>query len=326
MYKIVNISDLNRAVSFKETDKVVEVTSDHSKMKVAENDYTHKSNSYIAECIGLVDGILRLYINAINTIEETYLTASLDQVYMPDGSLIKKTTLDKILQSDAFLTKAKCKDMESALKKLIHDSKNKAVSTMMVLLNQSFIAQNSAGKLAYGQYAKNKASEKQINYDARLSQLETWPSPHKPTGQEKGYNFTSGEFTLPRLLFGNTVNMTDDKGVIPFYPKDVWEEYYIDATHSFTNLGNASTILTEFDNDGDKKETCYIMNRSGSKYEVVAPNVSLNYYNQSVRTIPVASLAYSILRRQISKAIQTVCNVYLAKMTSVPRFSKVAAK
>ena len=185
MYKVVNVADLNTATEFGKRDQVIEIDGSRTKMKIAANDYAHKCKSYLSDCINKADSAFNSYLKAIDKVNSTYFTDDLDKVYLKDGSLIKQATLDKIISSKAFLTKAGCKAFEANCISYINELKNKAVSIIMAQLNRSFIKQNSAGKLAYGQLQSTDGN-KSVTYIANITR--------KEDSNTTSYNFETGEY------------------------------------------------------------------------------------------------------------------------------------
>lgn len=311
MYKIVNIADLNLATNFIETDKVVEIDGTQTKMRVATNDYAHKSKSYLSDAINTVDSAFNSYIKTIDTIYTTYLTSDISAVYLPKGSAVLEETINTILTSDAFLTKEKCKKIETDCIAYIDELKNKAVSIMMAQLNKSFIAQNSAGKLAYGQKGKNY----KIEYTTDITE------DGLPEGND--YDFETGEFSLPNLLFGSVVEPWDDSlgrasepsDYIPFKAPDAWKKYYDDGAQTVLLNRDIEDLLA----DELSSYLVFNVNEEKKDYKIVVPEGSYDFVNNE--SIPVAQLVEEFLKRQIKTVIKNVCDKYISKMSSIPTWN-----
>lgn len=303
MYKIVNITDLKLASKFIDTDKVIEISDDQTKMYVADNDYAHKNQTYLSNCIDIVDSTMNSYLNAIDTVTGTYLTSDLTSVYIKNGSLIKQETFDKIMNSNAFLTKEACKKIETNCISYLTELKNRAVSIVMAQLNHSFVKQNSVNRLAFGQ---EKLGELDIN-DAIYS-ITKW----SPT------NFETGEFSLGSLLY-------DAPGTDICYVRDFWEESYASNISSFypeCNYQSFDEMANYINNDG----TMFSFNSQYAEHDsmnqdfkVRVPSASFDMMRS--QTIPIAKLIELFLKRQIKQVIQIISDSYISKMVSIPEIS-----
>jgi len=348
MYKVVRITDLNLSPTFESTDKVLELSKDLTKLTVAENDYAHKSKSYLSNSIDIADKSLKSYRDAINKIDTTYLTSSLNDIYLPNGSLVTKETFNKIMQSNAFLTKEACKEFETKCISYVNELKNKAVSIIMAQLNESFIAQNSVGKLSFGQFA-GAAKQGSSQYDITwINQIATSTEPS--TGN---YNFETGEFSINHLLFdttvfnsmatpgwyeidenhrvvrsseskkppnGNAFYVSSNKSTFP----DFWKDHYSDPISSYF----ANEEIEGIEELTDKIMTELAFNAytdvsTALDYKVHVPKASYDFKKNE--SIPIAQLIEIFLKRQIKTAIKRICDTYISKMVSVPKFTKVMA-
>lgn len=310
MYKVVRITDLNYSPTFDSTDKVIELSNDFTKLTVAENDYSHKNKAYLSDAINTTEKSLKSYRDAINKIDTTYLTSKLQDVYLPNGSLITKETLDKIMQSNAFLTKEACKEFETKCISYINELKNKTVSIMMAQLNESFIAQNSVGKLSFGQYSGSD------NYNINwIKQIASGTEPS--TGN---YNFETGEFSLNQLLYGRT----DFKSTEGTKLSDFWKDHYQAPISSYF----PNEKFEEFEDLYDKiiNELAFNANTENSKaldYKIHVPKASYDFKKNE--SIPIAKLVETFLKKQIKTVIKRLCDIYIAKMISVPSFDKTSS-
>jgi hypothetical protein len=306
MYKVVNIADLNLATNFIETDKVIEIDGTRTKMRVADNDYAHKNKSYLSNSIDTVEKAFNSYLDAIDSIYTTYLTSDISSVYLPKGSAISTKTLETILSSDAFLTKEKCKEIESECKAYIDELKNKAVSIIMAELNVSFIKQNSAGRLTYGQRGDTSYD---TDYILDVTEIGI------PTDND--YDFEKGEFSLANLLFGRAVGYagnahTSSSASISFSADDAWKDFYRKNKRSYTLNGTAENMLSG-------ELSSYVVfngNDDNYDYKIKVPECSFDFVKK--QTIPIAQLIKGILKHQIKTVIKNVCDKYISKMTSVP--------
>lgn len=351
MYKIVRISDLNYSPTFGSSDKVIELNDECTKMTVGENDYAHKSKAYLSDCINTADKSLKSYRSTIDKIDTTYLTSSLNDVYLPEGSLITEETLDRIMSSNAFLTKDGCKEFETKCISYVNEMKNKAVSILMAQLNESFIYQNSAGKLTYGQVADtSKTSSDKNHFISWIRQIATSESEIS----NSNYNFETGEFSINQLLFDRT-DFTGDsnsgwfKYVIEnpsapaaeqittivtanpneagaFYQNstkdmvDFWKDHYTDAISSYF----ATEDFEDFDEIREKVGNIIVFNAdtdisSSPDYKVHVPKSSYDFKKNE--TIPIVQLVELFLKAQIKTVIKRVCDKYISKMVSVPKFT-----
>lgn len=314
MYKVVNIADLNLATNFIETDKAIEIDGTRTKMRVADNDYAHKNKSYLSNSIDTVEKAFNSYLDAIDSIYSTYLTSDISSVYLPKGSAISTKTLETILSSDAFLTRERCKEIESECKAYIDELKNKAVSIIMAELNVSFIKQNSAGRLTYGQ--RGDASY-DTEYTTNITEFDT------PT--DNNYDFEKGEFSLASLLFGRAMGYVDTTpdhdgntgtGIhSSFSADDAWKDFYRKNRKTYSLNGTAEEMLSG-------ELSSYIVfngNDDNFDYKIVVPECSFDF--EKKQTIPIAQLIKGILKHQIKTVIKNVCDKYISKMTSVPSLS-----
>lgn len=313
MYKIVNLSDLNIDLKFIESDKVIEINSNKTKMQITNNDYAHKSQSYLAKCIDIADSSMTSYLKAIDNIKSTYFTTDITNIYLKNGSAISLNTFNTIMSSDAFLTKDGCKKIETECIAYIDELKNKAVSLIMAHLNTSFIEQNSVAKLAYGQVLKG-TSGKEIKYTESITQGDEQPGE---------YNFESGEFSLPNLLFDTTVLETesDDSDMqFSIVDSDAWKNNFYKNTF-LTNNQNYDTFK-DIINIIDPSASVLTFNADEEKadFKINVPEDSFDYKRN--KTIPVAKLVEYFLKQQIKKCIKTVCNRYVSQMTSIPVVDK----
>ena len=308
MYKVVNISDLDSTDNFIESDKVIQIDSNRTKMRVADNDYAHKCKSYLSDCIDTTDSALNSYISTINNINSTYFTTELTSVYIKNGNLIKQSTLNRIMTTEAFLTKEGCKALETKCVAYIDELKNKAVSIMMAQLNKSFIKQNSAGRLAYGQkVVESTTLRTDYVYDITQDGL---PTSHN-------YNFETGEFSFAHLLFGpsvkNKTTSSTSSDALSFFVEDAWADYYDVTAKSFILTGSAGQML------GHELSSYTLFSIQGSNnFKISVPSASYDF--EKNETIPIAKFVETFLRRQIKKVIKNVCDNYLSNMYSVPEF------
>lgn len=311
MYKVVKITDLNYSPTFDSTDKVIELSDDFTKLTVAENDYAHKNKSYLSNSINIVEKSLKSYRDAINKIDTTYLTSTLQDIYLPNGSLITKETFNKIMQSDAFLTKEACKEFETKCISYINELKNKTVSIMMAQLNESFIAQNSVGKLSFGQYSGNSGYN--INW---IQQIASGAEP--ATGD---YNFETGEFSLNQLLYGRTDFTSQVTGTARTKLSDFWKDHYQAPISSYF----PNEEFEDFEDLSEKiiNELAFNANTDVSTaldYKIHVPKTSYDFKKNE--SIPIAKLVETFLKKQIKTVIKRLCDIYIAKMISVPSFDK----
>lgn len=368
MYKIVRISDLNYSPTFGSSDKVIELNDECTKMTVGENDYAHKSKAYLSDCINTADKSLKSYRSTIDKIDTTYLTSSLNDVYLPEGSLITEETLDRIMSSNAFLTKDGCKEFETKCISYVNEMKNKAVSILMAQLNESFIYQNSAGKLTYGQVADtSQTSSDKNHFISWVRQIAS----SKSEISSSNYNFETGEFSFNQLLldkmdFGgesasgwfktvyidpitsrtyNSLNEITDQTikdrVVPtivpasssdagaFYQSsntkmiDFWKDHYSDAISSYFQTEE----FEDFDEIQEQVGNILVFNAdtdisSSPDYKVHVPKASYDFKKNE--TIPIVQLVELFLKAQIRTVIKRVCDKYISKMVSVPKFTSTS--
>lgn len=316
MYKIVNIIDLNVATEFIKTDKVIEFINDHSQMRVGENDYAHKNKTYLSSAIDIADDTLNSYTDAIDEVTSTYITSELSSVYIKEGSLIPISLYDNIMNSDAFLTKEGCKKLETECISYINELKNKAVSVIVAEMNESFIKQNSVGRIAYGQENKSGSSA-DITYTQRIAQ--------NTESEKNDYDFETGEFSLYNLLFGLTsskLTVTNTDGTIDrTIIIDFWHEKYSDPLSSFCPF---NTIESFDDITSLITDDCYAFNSvnisedpdATPDYKVRVPEKSYDFKRNT--SIPMAQIIEFFLKKQIKRVIKQICDKYMSPMTSVP--------
>lgn len=310
MYKVVRISDLNYSPTFVSSDKVIELSDDTTKMTVGENDYAHKSKAYLSNCINIADKSLKSYRDAIDKIDTTYLTSTLNDIYLPEGSLITEETLDKIMNSDAFLTKDACKEFETKCISYINELKNKAVSILMAQLNESFISQNSVGKLTYGQWSGGNGHSHSITWDPKIVTNQSLTEI-----SDSNYNFETGEFSINQLLFNETKFKSVNGSVIA----DFWKNNYENSVSSYF-MNEDFESFEEFE---DKIVDEIVFNGSTENgkppdFKVYVPKASYDYKKN--KSIPMAKLVEIFLKRQCKTAIKRICDQYISKMVSIPKF------
>ena len=319
MYKIVNLADLNISNVFIESDKVIELSADKTKMQIANNDWAHKNQSYLANCIDIADRSMTSYLKAINEIKTTYFTTDISNVYLKNGSAITKKSFNTIITSDAFLTKEQCQQFESSCKSYVDELKNKAVSLIMASLNASFINQNSVNRLTYGQMAKVPSGS-----SSKPSKVISWEDGITQEN-EKVYNFETGEFSLFNLLFDATVSESTDPSGSHFsiLDGDAWNDAFF--ADKFLTKNQTYDSFEEILEIVDPSATIYAFNsdEETNNYKVNVPKNSFDYDRN--KTIPIAKLVEHYLKRQIKKCISTVCDRYISKMSSVPTITKVTS-
>lgn len=308
MYKIVNIVDLKRATAFDATDQVIEFSNDKSKMYIGKNDYEHKNKSYLSECIDIVDSALNSYLTSIDTINTTYITSTLRDVYIPDNHLIKTEYFDKVMTSDAFLTKETCKNIEAECISYVNEMKNKAVSLIIGKLNNSFVEQNSVGRYAFGQ----------TNSDGTLSSPDGNITYEEKTNGE--YNFETGEFSLGQLLYSYSVSYDDPSTIatLPDFWKDHWDENFETYFRNEQKYNNAKTAYDVVNTLAEVQDVLFnaSLDKNPQSFCITVPSAS--YDDARKQTVPVAQLIKLFLKRQIRIAIKRVCETYLDKMVEIP--------
>lgn len=310
MYKIVNLADLNISNVFIESDKVIELSANKTKMQIANNDWEHKNQSYLANCIDIADKSMTSYLKAIEELKSTYFTTDITNVYLRNGSAITKQTFNTIMSSDAFLTKEACQKFETECKSYIDELKNKAVSLIMATLNSSFINQNSVNRLTYGQLPKDTSYNKHISWEDGITQ-----------GNEKTYNFETGEFSLFNLLYDATVpDVISGDNHFSVIDTDAWKDFF--HTDTYLTEDEPYDSLEEILEVVDPEEDVYAFNSNEEEnnYKVNVPADSFDYKRN--KTIPIAKLVEYFIKRQIKKCISTVCDRYISKMSSVPTIVK----
>ena len=313
MYKIVPITALTSTSTFISSDKIIEISQDRTKMSVGINDYEHKNKQYLSTCIENADRSLNAYLSAYDHLSNTYITASsLSNVYITQGSLITKETVEKILSSDAFLTKDGCKAFEANCIAYINELKNKAVSIIMAKLNESFIAQNSVNRKVYGQISGNTP----FVYVSKILHDETYANYKNPnTGYN--FNFKKGEFTLAKLLFfempdANIKQCADT--YLDYYEKSV-SSYFMNS--SFSSVDAIIKKLKVGDTNGNNVCTFNAPNKTDFDLKITVPSTSFDFVKK--QSIPITKLIEFVLKNQIYRVITNICNHYAALMISVPQ-------
>ena len=105
---------------------------------------------------------------------------------------------------------------------------------------------------------------------------------------------------------------TDPSTTIKFNPGDAWKDFYSTTRKTYLLSGDAATMLS------NELHGLVLFNadKTTPKYKISVPSLSYDFENN--KTIPIAQLVQSIMRRQIKTVIRNVCNKYISKMTSVP--------
>lgn len=327
MYKIVPITALTIANSFISSDKIIQISNDRTKMSIGENDYEHKNKFYLSSCIDNADRSLNSYLSAYDNLSNTYITSSLSDVYITNGNLITRDLIDRILSSDAFLTKDGCKTFEAECIAYITELKNKAVSIIMAKLNESFIKQNSVKRPVYGQIKDGQA----YSYIEGILKEENYLD----ISAKYNFDFQKGEFTLARLLFDDFTMSDDDTPTTQpptpptsttsseIYRSDMFKDYYDDVSKTyFTNepFESAANIIENQVVGEDDGFVFNAANQSNFDYKIEVPKASFDFLkNQS---IPITKLITYVLKRQIYRALTNICNNYASLMISVPTLAK----
>lgn len=312
MYKIVPITALTIADAFISSDKIIQISDNGTKMFVGENDYEHKNKFYLSACIENADRSLNSYLSAYNTLSNTYITSALSNVYIENGNLITKETVDKILSSDAFLTKEGCKSFEAECIAYINELKNKAVSIIMAKLNESFIAQNSVKRRIYGQMQ----NEEPFIYNKGILKEETFPN-YTNKVPANSFNFKSGEFTLAGLLFENIAS--DDDASTVTYGEDAFNDNYVDVFQSYfpyDSFDSAASLIEE-----KFKDNTYVFNPKdvdNCDFKIEVP-IDASFDYKKKESIPIAKLITFVLKNQIYRTLTNICNNYASLMVSIPQ-------
>lgn len=338
MYKIVPITALTVAESFISSDKIIEISKDGTKMNVGENDYEHKNKFYLSACIENADRSLNSYLSAYDNLSNTYITSSLNDVYISNGNLITQELVDTILSTDAFLTKDGCKSFEAECISYISELKNKAVSIIMAKLNESFIAQNSVDRPVYGQSTFGKP----FNYVAKLPMSENYPDP-SDLSATYNFDFKSGEFTLAKLLFGEltfttyatteaqnpetgetgtVIDTSVDPTTTSINRSDLFASNYNHILKSYfenESYDSADDIIEDII-DENQRLIFNATDQSTYDFKIEVPKASFDY--KSNKSIPIAKLITFVLKNQIYRVITNICNNYAALMISVPQYPK----
>lgn len=273
-------------------------------MRIGENDYEHKNQSYLSSCIDIADSAMNSYVTAIEQVETTYLTADISAVYFKQKELIPEKTLTTLITSDAFLTKEGCKEFESECISYITEIKNKAVSLIVGKLNSSFIIQNSVDRAVYGQTEDGT----KLEYIQDIVSEEPVDSEYE---NEYEYDFESGEFTMGAML-----DLLSESN-----PMDFWKMKYNSDISCFCEGVNSNDI-TDFIKTGSKAllfNSKLDDDNSGNfkkNYCITVPDRSYDFKKN--KSIPLAEIIKFILKAQIYQCITLICNKYISKMTSIP--------
>lgn len=314
MYKIVPITALTTADSFISSDKVIEISQDRTKMSIGENDYEHKNKFYLSSCIDNADRSLNTYLSAYDNLSNTYITSSLSDVYITNGNLITRKLIDTILSTDAFLTKDGCKTIEEECISYIAELKNKAVSTIMAKLNESFIKQNSVKRPIYGQLTQDNQP---YDYVSKILTTENYPD----LSSHYNFNFEKGEFTLANLMFGNSLGGAQDVNQSASFIKfDLFAKHYVEQQKSYfmnESYDSANDIIKDIIDENER----LVFNAENTKnynYKIIVPSASFDYLKN--KTIPIAKLLTYVLKNQIYRVLTNICNNYASLMISVPNY------
>lgn len=308
MYRIAKLQDLPTD-NFKIGDQALLVDAGLQAITPTTVDKEHRSVAYLSAAIGVINNAYDRLTSFDNIITSTYLTTELTDTYLTANTLIHETDVTNVItlgSNGAFLSKTAAATMQTECIKLIQQLKEKAMNMFTANLDDVFKKQQSMNAVPFGvNYTDDNTLEitgtsilgpnltdDKERYDS------SDPSPYK-------YDFLNGQFSLNHLLTGFD-NLKADV--------DFWTEFK-DNLGSFQNIDDIKAAIAALSDD---PETSYgfCNATSGTDGAIVVP---MNSVDTTDTTVPVATIVFEILKRQIYIVIKNIYMQYLLKLTRYPK-------
>lgn len=311
MYRIAKLQNLPTD-DFKIGDKAMVVDAGLQTLSPARVDKEHRTITYLSSAIGTVNTVYDKLTSYDNRLNSMYLTTELSDTYLTANTLIHEADVMNVVtlgSKGAFLSKDEAAASQTECIKLIQQLKEKAMNMFTANLDEVFKKQQSINAVPFGT-DRNSPASLNPNHTAVLGPNLT-NNDESYVGNEADpnlYNFLNGQFSLNHLLMGfENLKATTD----------FWQKFKDDEEFQlkFTTI---SDVKNEIDALNDTPETSYgfcnaMLAGDGT---IQIPTESINRLNN--KTIPIATIVFEILKRQIYVVIKNVYMQYLLKLTLYP--------
>lgn len=308
MYRIAKLTELPSA-DFVVDDKALMVDAALTSITPCIVDKEHRTVSYLSSSISVINYAYDLLTNFDNTITTNYFTTELSDTYITANTLIHASDVTNVTtlgSNGAFLSIATAETAKTECLMLIQRLKEKAMNMFTANLDEVFKKQQSMNAVPFGVNLSSTTTLNPLGTAILGSNITNDSERYSSDSADPTmYSFSAGQFSLKHLLTGfDNLNATED----------IWTLFNDDDTFR-SSLATIAGIKTVVDATGDSPEHSFGFCNSASDGTIVVPAKSVD---DDGNTIPVATMVFEVLKRQIYVVIKNVYMQYLLKLTQYP--------
>ena len=319
MYRITKVKDLPE-LKFNVNDRVLMVDDDRVKISMQEiPNKKYRTASYLSASINTLNSAHAELKRFEKTLEDDYFTHpdTLDSVYMPSGMLIHQRDVAQFIavgSDGGLLTNAEAERMQAECIALINKLKERTMNMFTANLDHIFKLQQSVDAMPLGGFKPDSVKGPNLTGGAERYEED-----------DGEFNFNNGHFSLSHLMKGSPRLKAKN---------DFWEKFSINGGAGFNfsefedgefedilkNIAHRIGALTDLGEDESNIGIYGFCGNSdiGESGEIAVPSLWVDFTLENPKTMPIATIIFEILKRQIYVVIKNLYTEYLVKLTASP--------